>query len=78
MIARVGAKIAPEKVEMQREISAGDQHEQDNDTFYVDTVEGRDTTIASGKTAGGHSAEGVAQGIEKVHSPCQQEQRLRR
>ena len=75
LAAPVVPEPTPQGVVVQREIGAGDQHEQDDDPLHKPAVM-RDRGVFRGKTARGHRAEGVAKRVEQIHACQQQSQRL--
>ena len=68
-----GQGLAPEGLEVQGEVDAPQEHEDGHHHIDVNALVVADGGVLGGKAAGGQGAEGVAEGVQEIHAPQQQE-----
>ena len=68
-----GQGLAPEGLEVQGEVDAPQEHEDGHHHIDVNALVIADGGVLGGKAAGGQGAEGVAEGVQEIHTPQQQE-----
>ena len=71
-----GVEAALEKLIVQGEVHAGQDHEYGDHPIHVGAVVCSDAGVFGGESAGGHGGEGVAGGIEKIHPAQHQKYHL--